>query len=524
MSEPDSTLESTSFDGIGLDALERHLRSELHCLNYPPAGWVPAGAADSAAGPSTGSGAATAATVTAAASSRQSEQSDVVIVGAGMCGMLAWLALRFAGIHRVRIIDRSPAGREGPWLDYARMETLRSPKQLAGPAFGIGALTFQAWYRAAFGARMWHELDKIPRPQWMEYLRWYRKVLQVPVENGVTLTKVEPEGNRLRLTLRGEEASDIVTRKLVYATGRDGIAKPAIPAFVRNLPVDRWAHSSHDIDFAALQGRRVAVVGVGASAVDNAAEALEAGASEVRHLIRRKEMPTINKMMGIGSYGFVAGFPELPDEWRWRFMQYSFATQTPSPRGSTLRVSRHENAWFHFGKTIEAITLVDNELQIAFSDGTVLDTDFVILGTGFSTDPLARTELGDAAGQILLWKDVYTPQEAEQSDDLGRFPYLSSDFTFRERHPGTTPWLQHVYCFNYGATASLGKVSGDIPGISEGARWLARAMASRLYGEDIQHHWQGMQEYGKPELLGDEWTASELPERPAARTPACKVM
>ena len=255
-----------------------------------------------------------------------------------------------------------------------------------------------------------------------------------------------------------------------------------------------------------------AVIGVGASAVDNSAEALEHGALEVRHLIRRKQMPTINKMMGIGSYGFTAGYADLPNEWRWRFMQYSFSTQTPPPHGSTRRVSRHSNAYFHFGK---ATTRIDQHGDIAivhFSDGTSYEADFVILGTGFTIDPLARKEFGATAGNIQLWQDVYTPPKGEESGDLGRFPYLNSDFSFREKQPGSAPWLSNVYCFNYGASASLGKVSGDIPGISDGAAWLARAIASKLYSEDIQAHWQGMQDYDTPELQGDEWEPTELEE------------
>jgi cation diffusion facilitator CzcD-associated flavoprotein CzcO len=105
---------------------------------------------------------------------------------------------------------------------------------------------------------------------------------------------------------------------------------------------------------------------------------------------------------------------------------------------------------------------------------------------------------------------VYTPPDGEKSEDLGRFPYLNSDFTFREKRPGAAPWLSNVYCFNYGASASLGKVSGDIPGISEGAAWLSRALAATLYSEDIQVHWDRMQEYDKPELFGDEWEPTEL--------------
>ena len=130
---------------------------------------------------------------------------------------------------------------------------------------------------------------------WMEYLCWYRSALKVPVENNVELTKISPDGDLLRLSVTGAAEGSILTRKLVDATGRDGTGRPTIPSFIEGVSRTHWAHTADDIDFAALKGKRVAVVGIGASAVDNAAEALEAGAAEVRHLIRRDKMPTINK-------------------------------------------------------------------------------------------------------------------------------------------------------------------------------------------------------------------------------------
>lgn len=467
--------------------LERRLAQDLTCLCLPPVNWVPARTHDG------------------------QEVADVVIIGGGMCGLVEWLGLQASGVRNVRILDRAEACREGPWETYARMETLRSPKQLTGPAFGIGALTFQAWFRAQSGDGAWAELGKIPRPMWMQYLRWYRKALEIPIENGVRVDRVTPDGDLLRLGVSGAGTPDILTRKLVCATGRDGTGRPAILDFVGDLDRRFWAHSSDDIDFAALRGKRVAVIGVGASAIDNAAEALEAGAAEVRHLISRPEMPTINKMMGIGSAGFVNGFRTLPDEWRWRFMQYSLATQTPPPRGSTLRVSRHANAHFHFGKAVQSLWAEADAVRIGFADATGHEADFVILGTGFVTDPMARTEFGDTAADILLWRDVDTPPPEERNDDLSRFPYLAEDFTFRERVPGAAPWLSSVYCFNFGATASMGKVSGDIPGVSEGARWLAQYVAASLYREDVAVHFDHMLAYGNPELLGDEWRPSPLP-------------
>ncbi|AVO39397.1 NAD(P)-binding domain-containing protein [Pukyongiella litopenaei] len=488
---PDET-SAMPIDGAGLPALEARLREDLDYLCWPGKPWVP--------------------------ERRKGDEpvADVVIVGGGMCGLVTWLALRTAGIERIRVIDRSPEGREGPWVTYARMRTLRSPKQLTGPAYGHGALTFQAWFRAQFGTAAWEELDKIPRPMWMDYLRWYRKALGVPVENGVSLDRVDPEGDLLRLHLSGAPEASVLTRKLIMATGRDGTGVPNIPGFMDGVSRRFWAHSSDDIDFDALRGRRVAVVGVGASAVDNAAEALERGAAEVRHLIRRAEMPTINKMMGIGSFGFVAGYCDLSDEWRWRFMNYSFVTQTPSPRGSTLRVSQHDNAHFHFDCPVTRVEESGDGLRLSLGKDKVLDTDFLILGTGFATDPMARTEFGAAAGDIALWQDVYAPPEGEENRELALFPYLNGDFSFREKVPGTAPWLENVYCFNFGATASLGKVSGDIPGVSDGAQWLATALSAKLYEEDIAAHWQGLQDYATPELLGDEWTASAVPEPVAA--------
>ena len=474
---------------LGLEALEQRVKQDLQYLCYPPNSWMPSTRHPSVA-----------------------QVHDVIVMGGGMCGLVASFALLNSGIRNIRIFDRSPEGLEGPWLTYARMETLRSPKQLTGPAYGMASLTFRAWFEAQYGKTAWDGLDKIARPTWMDYLRWYRQVLQLPVENHVEVSRIVPLDGLLKLELdgTGTRESFVLTRKVILATGREGIGYPTIPGFMRDVPRSYWAHSSDDIDFSSLRGKRVAVIGIGASAVDNAAEALEAGAAEVRHLIRRKQMPRINKMMGIGSFGFSAGFPTLDDAWRWRFMHYSFETQTPAPRGSTLRVSCHPNAYFHFDAGIERIVPTGSELLIETVRDAKLQTDFVILGTGFTIDPTAREELGEFAEQVLLWRDVYHPPPQLAHSELGLFPYLNDDFGFLERTPGAAPWLQHIHCFNYGATVSLGKISGDIPAVSEGARFLAQSLAAEFYRSDVEQHWQTLLDYSKPELLGDEWTGSEI--------------
>ena len=106
-----------------------------------------------------------------------------------------------------------PMGFEGPWVTYARMETLRSPKVLTGPAAGIPSLTFRAWFVAQFGAMAWEALDKIPRVMWMDYLRWYRTVLALPVENDVEVRRIRPQDGLLALDLAD---GCILTRKVVH--------------------------------------------------------------------------------------------------------------------------------------------------------------------------------------------------------------------------------------------------------------------------------------------------------------------
>ena len=206
---------SDSNGSYGLRLLEGRVKTDLAHLCFPGAEWLPE-----------------------TQSQDERRVSDVVVVGGGMCGLLVWFALAMQGVRHVRIIDRNPEGFEGPWLSYARMETLRSPKHLVGPAFGIGSLTFQAWFRAKFGDRAWDRLDKIPRAMWMDYLRWYRAVLAVPVENNTKLTDVQPNGSLLQLTLQGACQEEVLTRRLVYATGREGSGRPTIPDFAVDLPRD----------------------------------------------------------------------------------------------------------------------------------------------------------------------------------------------------------------------------------------------------------------------------------------------
>ncbi|ARP90614.1 FAD-dependent oxidoreductase [Bordetella genomosp. 9] len=475
----------------GLAALEARLRQDLSWLELPAKAWVPPRQADG------------------------QDVLDAAIIGGGMAGLAAAASLRHLGVRAV-IFDRAPEGYEGPWATTARMETLRSPKQLTGPALGLPALTFRAWFEAQFGVQAWEALDKIPRLQWMDYLRWYRRVLDLDVRNRHRVTAVRPRADRLvALDMETPDgARTILARRVVLATGRDGLGGPYVPPLADALPRDRWAHSSDDLDYAALAGKRVGVVGAGASAMDCAATALESGAASVDLLIRRQDIPRVNKGKGAGNPGLTHGHLTLPDEWKWKIRHYINVQQVPPPRGSTLRVSRHPNARFNLGCALLQARLEDGAIRARTPKGDFI-LDFLIFATGFRVDWTFRPEFASLAPYVRLWKDRYAPPPGQEDQELADSPDLGPAFELQPREPGACPGLERVHCFCYPAALTHGTVSGDIPAISEGARRLAQGIAALLYAEDVEHHYAAMQAYAEPEVYGDEWTPAPPPEQRA---------
>jgi cation diffusion facilitator CzcD-associated flavoprotein CzcO len=122
----------------GLVALEQRLAKDLQCLGWPARSWMPGRERTPGDG--------------------DAELVDVAIIGGGQAGLAASSALTQLGIRSV-VFDSAPAGLEGPWATTARMETLRSPKELTGPALGLAALTFRAWFEAQFGDAAWAPCD-----------------------------------------------------------------------------------------------------------------------------------------------------------------------------------------------------------------------------------------------------------------------------------------------------------------------------------------------------------------------------
>lgn len=460
-----------------LAELEDRLAYDLACLNEPPARW-----ARPVSGPD------------------GRPMLDALVIGAGMCGLVAASALRRRGLTALRIVDRRAEGHEGPWVTYARMRTLRSPKHLAGPALGIASLTFRAWFEAQWGEAAWDALDRIPRTQWMDYLRWYRRVLSLPVENGVEAVSVDtvPNGLGVRLT-RSNETETVFTRRLILASGREGIASPRLPDWAAALPPARVSHTAEAIDFPSLAGKAVAVVGYGASAFDNAAEALEAGAASVLLLSRRPNMPRVNKFKGVVYPGFTLGFPTLSPADRWRLLTYLFDSKVAPPRASVLRVCDDPRFSIANRAGVVGAAVQGGRIRLETSAGAY-SVDHVILGTGFKIDLAGSPLLAPVAHRIATWRNLIEPPPAQANHEFLDFPDLGPGFELQPKTPGDLPWLSRIHAFTFAAAMSHGNVSGDIPAVSDGANRLADAIAAAEFRDGLGHHEATLHAFDDPEL------------------------
>lgn len=415
---------------------------------------------------------------------------NVLIIGAGQSGLAAAWALKRKKIDRIRLVDSQPESFEGPWDTYARMDTLRTPKHVTALDSGVASLTFRAWYDASGLRPVWAEIDRAPRTVWMDYLRWFRRVLALPVQNETRLVGFAPAGNDLldvELSSNGE--TEIVqTRKLVLATGMNGGGEYAIPlAFAAGLPPQSYAHAYDEIDFENLIGKRIAILGIGSAAADNATAALKAGAARVDLFARRPPPPSLEARDWVEHAGFLHGFTDLPDTLRWEVAHKLIGISSPAPPWSMEKCSAFPNCSFHFEAGWQTANWTGSEIRIETVKGSYV-ADFVIFATGATVDLGRRPELTAHRSEITLWRDRFEPAAEKRCEATLDFPYLSSGFAIIPRHADNAAYLKNVHLFNRSATASLGVGAATVTGLGFASDRLASALTSDLYRSVAEDH------------------------------------
>jgi FAD-dependent urate hydroxylase len=415
---------------------------------------------------------------------------NVTIVGGGQTGCAIGFALRRAGIGRVTIIDAAAdEAAAGLWLNAARMNLLRTPKSLTGPEVGVPTFSFQAWYEARHGAEAYAAIDRIPRTDWADYLRWYRHFLGIPVRYATRLCRIEPAGAHfhLHLEIDGKQVVE-TTRKIVLATGFAGYGGPYVPPVLReSLPSGLYAHTDDAIDFSSLRGKVVGVVGAAASAFDAAGVALEAGAAAVHLFARRPTIAAVPITRSRGYPGAYDNYHVLPDATRWeqalRFRRYGSTPTTDA----IARTVAFANFHLHLGAPWDAVR-VEGDRIVAQMDGAEFRCDFAIAGTGYHADLAGRPELAAFDGQVLLWRDRYTPPADAADDYLGAHPYLGAGHEYLEKVPGTAPHLRDIHVQNPAGFVSFGVPTGDIPCMKRDIPTIVASISRDLFFADFDQH------------------------------------
>ena len=253
------------------------------------------------------------------------------------------------------------------------------------------------------------------------------------------------------------------------------------------------------IDFERLAGRRIAILGGGASAFDNAATALEAGAARVDVLLRRTDIPRINPYLWTNFAGVLGHFAEMDDLQRWRFARHILrGPSQPAAAGNLLalpaisRIFPRERrwSWSHCGSTHEGI-------ELDARTGTI-GADLLIAATGVETDLRLRPELAAIAGKIALWRHRFVPPNGEECTVVGT-TLSRSGFEFTEREPGTAAFGGTFTTLRSDRCRAWGLRVAPLPDALRGPAADRRARVRHFSG-DAAAHYRALLAYDQPEL------------------------
>lgn len=432
---------------------------------------------------------------------------DALIVGGGQSGLGAAFGLLREKISNVLILDENPEGEEGPWITYARMITLRTPKDLLSIDLGLPTLTFRAWWEAQHGAEGWEKLGKIPREDWMAYLRWYRAVLDLPMRNGVKVLRVGPSHDGVHsVTIRDADGEhEIHARKVILATGIQGGGEWHTPPMIADgLPKERYAHTSEAIDYSALDGKRIAILGAGASAFDNANWALEHGVREAHVFVRRSKLPQVNPIRFMEGSGVIPRFASLTDAEKYRIVANFLDRNQPPTNDTFQRAAAHDGFHLHLGTPWLSVRDTAQGVEVTTPKGRHV-FDFLVLSTGLVTDPALRPELSDLAEKIACWRDFRPADGGAPHPLLDAHPYLGPGFELSPKLPSDAAALHGLFVFNYSALLSLGLSAAALSGLRHAVPRLAASVADQLFQDDKAKWMDAYLAYDEAEFVS-EWS------------------
>jgi cation diffusion facilitator CzcD-associated flavoprotein CzcO len=391
----------------------------------------------------------------------------VVIIGAGPYGLSAAAHLIRAGVG-VRVFGEPMES----WAHHMpKGMLLRSrweASNIADPdhALGLGS------YESVAGLK---RAEPVPLARFVDYGRWFQ-------ENAVTglerrrVTYVGPDAHGFRVGL--DDGETLRAERVVVAAGIVPFAwRP--PQFA-GLPPALVSHTVDHRDLGVFEGRRVAVVGGGQSALESSALLAEAGA-EVEVFVRGRDLRWLpppeedpfsvdrlddphrrliyyaHRKTALGSprTSWLAAWPGL-------FRRLPYRVHEPlvyrfiRPRIAGWLKPRLSDVPIMTGRSVVSASRRGDELMLRLDDGSTREADHLLLATGYRID-LARYSF-------------LTPELVGRVRTRGGSPVLADGFE------SSVPGLHFL-----GAPAgrSFGPVLHFVCGTWASARGLTRAVVGR---------------------------------------------
>jgi len=329
-----------------------------------------------------------------------STETDVAVVGAGPYGLAATAYLRHQGTATHTFGDVM-----GSWKhQMPRGMILRSKERASSIAHPEPGRTITAW-----AARHGVELDNpATLAHFLDYGDWYAERVVPDLDHRRVEQVTRADGGGFTVLL--DDGATMRARRVVMAVGLRNMER--WPAQFAALPAGRASHVAEHSDLSPFAGRRVLVLGLGQSALENAALLSEAGAHvevvarasaprwlaphrkptdpQPGFLARRRIPPTD---VGGRATGWIAAAPDvyraLPKP-----LQAEVRRRCLFPAGSHNLRERLASVPFRLGEDIVGAAESGNCVTVTLADGSTIETDHVMLGSGYDID-VARYDLLD---------------------------------------------------------------------------------------------------------------------------------
>jgi len=309
------------------------------------------------------------------------DRTDLLVIGAGPYGYSAAACARDNGID-TRILGMPMSF----WREQMPVDMfLRS-----GPDWHLDAAgehTFAAYFEDRGLSRADH--DPIPIGVFLDHTDWFREQKGLDVDERLVDTlQLDDSGAGFVATM--EDGTTLAAQKVLTAPGIRHFV--TLPAWHEGVPEHRRAHTCDLVDFSALAGARVVVIGGRQSAYEWAALLCDHGAASV-DVVHRHPAPAFERV----SWEFVNPYVEQtlahPGWWRGlsadeqraialQFWQVGRLTLEPwlTPRLKPDVVTVHPSC------EVVDVEGGDDETMLGLTDGSRLTADFVVFASGYRTD------------------------------------------------------------------------------------------------------------------------------------------